>query len=119
MVLLLAVSFASASEENTINDSNLTSSDIMETFIESGNNVDILSDSAGSFSDLNTDLASGDTITLNRDYTFNPSTDSDFIDGIKITRDNLVINGNGKTIDAGGKARIFKSSSRNIMIKNI
>ena len=42
-----------------------------------------------------------------------------FENGIEIDRDNLVIDGNGHTIDAQGKTRIFHCSGKNITIKNI
>ena len=59
-------------------------------------------------SDLN-DLINNntnDTIALDKDYTFNSTVDSDLTEGIWIDRP-LTINGNGHTIDAKGKARVF------------
>ena len=48
------------------------------------------------------------------------SDEFDFYEGgIEIERDNLVIDGNGKTIDAMGKSRIFLVMGNNVTLKNI
>ena len=43
----------------------------------------------------------------------------EYKDGIKLDVDGLVIGGNGHTIDAKGKTRIFYCTGKNITIKNI
>jgi predicted outer membrane repeat protein len=69
---------------------------------------------AGSFSDLN-ELISSDTtgtITLDKNYTYNPDTDSDLANlGIQISA-NKVIQGNGNkiTIDGKGISKLFTLS---------
>ncbi|WP_298502143.1 TIR domain-containing protein [uncultured Methanobrevibacter sp.] len=55
-------------------------------------------------------------IFLDSDIIFDDNYESG---GIKLNRDNLVIDGNGHTIDAQGKTRIFYCTSKNITIKNI
>ena len=60
------------------------------------------------FTDLN-ELINGnsdDTITLDKNYTYNPDIDSDFKNGVEIYR-KLTIIGNGYTIDGAGQARIL------------
>lgn len=42
-----------------------------------------------------------------------------FFNGIKIDEDNVVIDGNGHTINAKGKTRIFNITGKNITVKNI
>ena len=42
-----------------------------------------------------------------------------YLEGIQLDVDNLVIDGNGHTIDAQGKSRIFNCTGKNITIKNI
>ena len=42
-----------------------------------------------------------------------------YLEGIKLDVDDLIIDGNGYTIDAQGKTRIFYSMGKNITIKNI
>ena len=61
----------------------------------------------GTFRDLYNlinNAESGSTITLDRNYVYNPSTDRNYVDGITIAK-NLNINGNGFTIDGQGVAR--------------
>ena len=67
---------------------------------------DIISvNQAGSFSDLNDNIASNeDCLEITNDYSFNDSTDGDFKGGILINKTNYVINGNNHVIDAKGKA---------------
>ena len=57
-------------------------------------------------------------INLINNYTFNPDYDADFVDGIVINR-SVIINGNGFTINAKGKARIFEVLVDNVVVKNI
>ena len=59
-----------------------------------------------------------DTITLDRDYAYNPDSDSAFTDGIRITRP-VTINGNGHTIDAKGNASVFYVKANDVTIKNL
>ena len=42
-----------------------------------------------------------------------------YLNGIKLDVDDLIIDGNGYTIDAQGETRIFKALGKNILIKNI
>ncbi|WP_405307705.1 beta strand repeat-containing protein [Methanobrevibacter sp.] len=57
-------------------------------------------------------------IILDKDYTFNPATDSAFINGILIDR-KITVRGNGHTINADGKARIFNVASNDVVFKDI
>ena len=59
-----------------------------------------------------------DTINLDCDYTFNSNIDSAFTGGIVINRP-VTINGNGHTIDAQGKARVFYVQADDVTIKNL
>jgi predicted outer membrane repeat protein len=58
------------------------------------------------------------TLTLTKDYIFNPLTDVDFVEGIVINK-GIAIDGAGFTIDAKNQARILKVLSDNVTIKNI
>lgn len=73
-----------------------------------------------SFFALNKLIKNADkTLNLNMDYTYDPDSDSEFKDGIIIDND-LTISGNGKTIDADGKARIFYiSKNSKVEINNL
>ena len=71
-------------------------------------------DGAGSFSDLQERINSDTTgeISLDKNYTYNSSSDSGLTDGIVISKD-IVIKGNDFTIDALSSARIFNITSGN------
>ena len=58
------------------------------------------------------------TITLDKNYSFNPAVDSDFINGIVINR-NVTIDGNGYTLNGLKQARIFNVIGENVIFKNI
>ena len=72
------------------------------------------------FWDLNQTINgnTNDTITLDRDYAYNQTTDSAFTEGIEINRP-VTINGNGHTIDAKGQTSIFNVQGNNVTINNI
>ena len=72
------------------------------------------------FCDLNKTINGNDSaiINLDKDYTFNPATDSDFTAGIVINR-NITIYGNGHTIDGNKKARIFQINGGDVTFYNI
>ena len=57
-------------------------------------------------------------ITFTSDIVFDPERDSDFINGILLEDDNLLIDGDGHTIDARGMARVFEVTGKNITIRN-
>ena len=93
-----------------------------ETDILANNPEDseVLTDSPGSFYDLN-QIINGDNnkeITLDRDYKYNADSDSEYKDGIIINR-TVTINGNGHTIDGSNSARIFNLTTPSIVLNNI
>lgn len=63
------------------------------------------------------DTAVGDTVELNRNYTFIEGVDS-LTNGISITRD-ITIDGKGHTIDGSNLARIFSITTNGVTLKNI
>ena len=72
------------------------------------------------FWDLNKTINgnTNDTITLDKDYAYNPFSDSAFTEGIVINRP-VTINGNGYTINANGKTRIFQITGNDVVLENI
>lgn len=58
-------------------------------------------------------------IILDSDINLSDREKSKYSEGIKLDVDDLVIDGNGHTIDAKGKTRIFDCTGKNIFIKNI
>ena len=74
----------------------------------------------GSFSDLNERISTGQShiITLERDYIYNPDTDSGLLEGIPISGD-VTISGNGHRIDADfNPARVFTATG-NVTLRDI
>ena len=57
-------------------------------------------------------------IVLDADIALDDGEESQYLDGIRLDVDDIVIDGADHTIDARGKTRIFQCSSNNIIIKN-
>ncbi|MBQ6513035.1 right-handed parallel beta-helix repeat-containing protein, partial [Methanobrevibacter sp.] len=64
------------------------------------------------------EAAADSVLTLNRSYTFTVGMDENLADGIVIGKP-ITINGNGYTINALNKARIFKVTADNVVLNNI
>ena len=82
----------------------------------------INTDGVGSFTDLKELILSGEkNISFDRDYVLLDSDNFVNLDiGIFINNsDGMVIDGNGHSIDARGKVRIFFNTSENVTFKNI
>ena len=79
----------------------------------------VVGENETSFESLNNKIIySSEEITLTHDYSFNEENDTEYIDGIVISKP-ITINGNGYTVDANGIARIFKITSPDVTLKNI
>lgn len=70
-----------------------------------------------SFSDLADEIAVNDVVDLTHDYKFNNETDDS--KGILISKDNFVLDGNGRIIDANNQSRIFNITANNITLNNL
>ena len=102
-IFLLSLSTVSANDNSTT----LNKSDEM------------LSAGELTFTNLNEKINSDDsTVTLTDDYKFNSNTDSDFKNGIVISRPMNIL-GNGHTIDGANAARIFNITSKDVFISNV
>lgn len=113
LLILITLSCVNATKINE-NDSIL---DISEDYTN-----DKLETSLNDFSTLNDEInASSQTKTLNltKDYAFNGDKDVSYSDGITIDIDDLIIDGQGHTIDANNQARIFNIKSNNVILKNL
>ena len=76
----------------------------------------------GNFSDLDNDIPESGSIELKKDYKFSPETEGMYVEGIYITTpkdSELIINGNGRTIDGAGKATIFRFENATATISNL
>ncbi|WP_295619685.1 hypothetical protein [uncultured Methanobrevibacter sp.] len=56
---------------------------------------------------------------ISSDYAFNAETDMDFINGITISKKDLVINGNNHIIDGSHQGKILKLFDVGITINNL
>ena len=73
-----------------------------------------------SFTTLNELINSeNNTIILNHSYKFYDGVDNQFKNGISISKNNLIIDGNGFAIDGFNLTRVFDVSGSNVTIKNI
>ena len=97
---LLSVSFATAADDISNDTVSFSDNSLNE------DNNEILKSGEGSFGDLEDiidDADSGSTLVLDKDY---GNTDDYDYEGIKV-RKNLIIDGQGHTIDGKNKSRIF------------
>ena len=107
-----------ATDDNAV-DANLTSKDTDNVLEADNTDSEILSDPAGTFTDLNNDISNaGSVLELTRNYTFNSASDSGLKDGVTINK-KLTINGNGYTIDASNSARVFNILADGVILNNI
>ncbi|WP_407432373.1 C1 family peptidase [Methanobrevibacter sp.] len=58
------------------------------------------------------------SMDITQDYKFSNSSDYELNDGILIDKSNIVINGNGHSIDGANQSRIFNITGKNVTIKN-
>ncbi len=85
-------------------------------------NDNLLNVNSNDFSSLNNEInASSDSKVLNltKDYAFNSLNNQKFCDGIDVDIDDLIIDGQGHTINANKEARIFNIKSNNVTLKNL
>ena len=100
LLLFLIVSMGFVSAQDSVNDT-------LETDIP-------ITEGIGSFSELENSINNAnDTLEITKDYK-----NDNYTNGIRIARDNLVINGNNHAVD-GNNQRIFYIKSSNITINNL
>ena len=77
-----------------------------------------INDNSGSFNDLQNEIdnCQNNELKLKKNYT---NSNGDHVDGIKITKDNIIIDGQGHTINGTGKSRIMHITGNNITLKSI
>ena len=112
MLLILMVICISLSGLSTVSaNDNSTAPDTSDEMLSAGDVT---------FTKLNDKINSNNesTVTLTEDYRFNSNTDSDFKNGIVISRPMNIL-GNGHTIDGANAARIFNITSKDVFISNV
>ena len=119
LMFFILISITAVSAENNNTDI-ITTNDNAEDNVLSVNEENILNEpDSGSFADLNTKINSGASteIILENDYNYTAAYNSG--NGVTITRSNIVIDGNGHTIDGNGQSRAFAISVEGVTLKNI
>ncbi|WP_298524320.1 C1 family peptidase [uncultured Methanobrevibacter sp.] len=113
LIILISVGTVCAAEDICDDEMGDDSQDILKT-----TQNDIYSVGEDSFANLTDEIGStGISLDLNHDYAFNNETDNK--SGIAINKDNFVLNGNGRTIDAKNQSRIFNITANNITLSNL
>ena len=114
-VLFSVLSVASANE--SINNITLAVANDQNIIDIASNNEGILQEPSGTFSDLDVDIQSNpenQNLTLGKDFTYSGTGNV-----IEISKD-IVIDGDGHTIDADGKVSIFDiKNNSHVVLKNI
>ncbi len=111
-----SIDFGSYGEDNAISDLDDVRLDKPDS-LSNGKNV-------GSFKDLKndiSDLKDGDTFNLTKDYSYGHGFKYSIEDNdvIKITKNNITINGNGHIINGAHKTNIFNIKGNNVKITNV
>ena len=107
MILLFSITAISAAD---LNDTDNMNTDVLKE------------DSPGamSFMSLEGDMElQSKTFDMPQNYKFNNNSDLLYVNGINVTNDNYVINGNGHVIDCGNQARAFTIIGNNVEINNL
>ena len=123
LVLIMSVGAVCAADGISSDDMGNDTQNIPETLQEDNiletSQDDVYAGGESSFTDLYHEISnSTDVLQITQNYKFDNETDrSD--GGIEITKSNLVIEGNGYTIDGNGQSRIFVINASNVTIKNL
>ena len=107
--------------KNTVTSTSANDSNSDENIKEENNGNTVGASNGGTIKDLKDKIdAGGPSIILDTDYTYSDSTDSGLSSGIVVSRD-LTIDGQGHTIDLGGKIRFLNSTTEgiNLVLKNL
>lgn len=108
--IFLSISFVSA---NDFNDTITITEQQNETIL-----TETISNSEGTFEELNNEIQKGNELNLTKNYTYNTDTDNNLESGILISK-NITINGNGFTINGNNSARALNIINSTILLNNI
>ena len=101
-----------------IDDSSLQALDNSTDVLKVDNNPEVLSDTPGTFTDLQT-VITGNTVELERNYTYDSDADRNIPKTGILIDSPIIIDGKGFTIDASHLSKIFNVTSSNVTFKNI
>ena len=128
LILIMSVEAVCAAESISNDEISDDGNEILETVqedITTDDSSDILKTTQNyiymanddSFTNLTDEIDGKDVGDLSHDYRFNNETDDS--NGILISKDNFVLNGNGHTIDANNQSRIFNITANNVTLSNL
>lgn len=120
LIFCISISTVSAADSIDIQVDDVKNVNLEVVDASSQNDVKInnLQAGEGSFKELQGEIDNaieGATIILTKNYKFSGTNDNDSI----VINKNLIIDGNGHTIDASNSTRFFVLNKSNIIIKNI
>ena len=102
-------------------DENMTDNVGIEEDTEVSDIVTDTNTETDNFSELNNIISNyeDNSLKLEKDYQYNEDTDSAYKQGIIISKDDFVLDGDGHTIDGSNQAAIFNITGNNVTLKNI
>ena len=107
LFIVASISFASAADNQT----EITAADSTDEVL----NVP----DTGNLTELKGEIENNpQNYTLTKNYSYDPIADDGF-DKITIDKDNYVLDGQGRTIDAKGSVKFFEITAENVTLKNI
>ena len=115
LLFLISLTCVSAADNQTLGDVVQECDNVTQEILT-------VNEGEGHFTDLNAKITNaGSEVELDRNYTYDAdyADDVNYEDGIKIEKDNFVIDGKGFTINGANQARIFNIVGENVTIKNI
>ena len=118
--LILLMGVASSVSANDLNMTDDLMYDDVNEAISQSSDSEMLNTTQKTFTDLNNQINGNDDgeIFLDSNYKFDPELDTNFKEGVNITRA-VTVWGNGHTLDGNNAARIFTASSKNIVFRDI
>lgn len=136
LIFILSIGAVCAVQDNTtagssdgnglaIENTNFDTNDRLGDAISNDGNANVLKEGetvdSGNFYELNNLInktPENGILNLEKNYTFDSSSDNDYKNGIAVTQ-GITINGNGFTVSGNDASKIFNISGSNVIIKNL
>ena len=118
MVLLMVSCVSAQDTSDLISDSSGDVSTTDSAVLQLSANDNVLAAGEGTFTDLAGNISGKTSLTLDKDYVYNTTGDTAYVNGIEINGP-LTINGNGFTISGNNAARIFNVASGTLTLNNL
>ena len=125
LILIVFIGGVNAANVNLENNNEILNFDVNDEIISVEDSSPVLNDDgavAGDFQSLKKlidESGENSVINLTQDYTFTLGVDDNITRGIVIDKSNVTINGNGFTINALEKTRMFQINGDNVTLSNL